>query len=56
MTPAPHSRPRSPMARRFGYYFLGVALGLVMVGFLLSLRQVMVTEPQPQGPAPRAER
>lgn len=45
-----HSSPK-PVTRRLGMYFVGVAIGLVLVGFLLNARKIMVDEPeQPQTP------
>ncbi|MDQ7012867.1 MAG: hypothetical protein Q9O74_03100 [Planctomycetota bacterium] len=49
-TPQPRlGRPRSSTSRRFAMYFLGVAMGLILVGLLSQMRQIMV--PPPPTPA-----
>jgi len=35
------------VTRRLGVYFVGVAIGLVLVGILLNARKLMVREPAP---------
>ncbi len=35
-----------PVTRRLGMYFVGVAIGLVLVGFLLNARKILVDEPE----------
>lgn len=53
MTPPPpkHPRPASGLSRaqwvqRFGIYFLGIAIGLVIVGLLQSARQRAAQQPR----------
>lgn len=44
--------PSKPVTRRLGMYFVGVAIGLVLVGFLLNARKIMVDEPEQPQTAP----
>jgi hypothetical protein len=43
------------MPRRLGLYFVGVALGLVLVGFLLSMRGLMTPRGNPGPGAPERD-
>lgn len=53
-TPLMPNSQRRPVSQRLGMYFVGVALGLVLVGVLLSARRLMV-RPEPAEPAPPAQ-
>lgn len=44
-------RSKSPITRRLGVYFLGVAIGLVLVGFLVNARRAMVRSGGEAAPA-----
>ena len=47
-----YAGPRGSKSRRFAMYFLGVAIGLMLVGLLKQMRQIMV--PKPLTPADNA--
>lgn len=55
-----YGRPKGSTIHRFAMYFVGVAIGLILVGLLMQMRQVMVPPPEatPQAtgatPAPEA--
>jgi hypothetical protein len=55
--PAPRTnRPKSPFSRRLGLYMVGVAIGLFLVGFLLTVRRAFFQPSQSQPPPASTER
>ncbi|MFG0244176.1 MAG: hypothetical protein ACF8R9_15445 [Phycisphaerales bacterium JB054] len=51
-----YGRPKGSTVHRIAMYFAGVAIGLILVGLLTQMRQIMVppaeTTPQPAETAP----
>lgn len=54
MTTPMRPRPRTPISRRLATYFMGVAIGIVLVGFLLNTRRLMV-QPADSGAQPAGQ-
>lgn len=51
-----YGRPKGSTVHRIAMYFVGVAIGLILVGLLMQMRQIMVppveTTPQTPGATP----
>jgi hypothetical protein len=42
--------PSTPRTQKVGYYLLGLAIGLTMVGLIVSARQRAMNAPDPNAP------
>lgn len=42
-----YGKPKGRTVHRFAMYFAGVAIGLILVGVLKQMRQIMAPPPQP---------